>query len=312
MATNNYDYDVALSFAGEDRKVVEQFAEQLKAQGLRVFYDIWEQANLWGRDLYQHLDEVYSKKARFCVMFLSTHYAAKAWTNHERKSAQARAFQENDEYILPIRLDDTEIPGIRPTLGYLDLRKVSVEDAAECAVEKVGAKKPAQRGARTKSPVERQPAAAPARAGKLRLKQEFSEQDRDTFLEEAFETVAQFFKESLDGLAEDNPGFSGKFKRVNANHFTAVIYRGGKNVAHCGIRLSGVGAVVFANQILYSNDPHSTNSMNESVSVDNDGEVMFLKSTGMARMMGGGKQERLTPHGAAELFWDILTAPLQN
>ena len=70
-------------------------------------------------------------------MFLSAQYAAKAWTNHELKSAQARAFQENEEYILPVRLDDTDIPGIRPTVGYLDLRKLSVEDVAQLAVQKI-------------------------------------------------------------------------------------------------------------------------------------------------------------------------------
>ncbi len=48
-------------------------------------------------------------------MFLSRNYAAKLWTNHEREAAQARAFRENEEYILPIRLDDTEIPGILQT-----------------------------------------------------------------------------------------------------------------------------------------------------------------------------------------------------
>lgn len=58
-----------------------------------------------------HLDEVYRKKSGFCVMFISKHYALKAWTNHERASAQARAFTENQKYVLPARLDDTEIPG---------------------------------------------------------------------------------------------------------------------------------------------------------------------------------------------------------
>src|SRR5947208_10369623 len=123
-----FEYDVAISFAGEDRAIVEQLANLLKAEGLSVFYDNWNKADLWGRDLYQHLDEVYSKKARFCVMFLSAEYAAKAWTNHELKSAQARAFQENEEYILPVRFDDTVIPGIRETVGYLDLRQHAIEE----------------------------------------------------------------------------------------------------------------------------------------------------------------------------------------
>ncbi|RUL81773.1 TIR domain-containing protein, partial [Tautonia sociabilis] len=183
MANGEFEYDVAVSFAGEDRATAERFAEILMAEGLGVFYDTWEQATLWGRDLYQHLDEVYSKRARFCVMFLSAHYAAKAWTNHELKSAQARAFQENEEYILPLRLDDTVIPGIRPTLGYLDLRKLKVEDAAQLAIQKIMAAR--SRGTGDKA-LAQPPAsgamAAAVRTGKLRIKRQFTEQECDSFL----------------------------------------------------------------------------------------------------------------------------------
>jgi hypothetical protein len=309
MSNGKFEYDVAVSFAGEDRAVVIQFAEILQAHGLNVFYDNWEQANLWGRDLYQHLDEVYSMKARFCVMFLSAHYATKAWTNHELKSAQARAFRENDAYILPIRLDDTDIPGIRPTLGYLDLRKIKVADAAQMAIQKIGAA--ASRGTVNKSQVQPTTVTA-APTGKLRVKKRFTEQDCDTFLEEAYEAIAKFFQDTMAKLGSESPGFVGKFKRINANHFTAVIYRDGKNVAQCGIRLGGLGGGTFTNQIVYSNDPNATNSMNEGISVADDGEQMFLKSTGMSAMMRSQPKDRLTSHDAAELFWGILTWPLQQ
>ena len=90
-----------------------------------------------GKDLYEHLSSVYKDQARYCVMFLSEHYAKELWPNHERKSAQARAFQENREYILPVRLDDTEIPGIPPTVGYLDLRSMTIEEVYEALVKKL-------------------------------------------------------------------------------------------------------------------------------------------------------------------------------
>ena len=118
------EYDVALSFAGEDRTFVEQVEKHLTAAGVKVFYDRNEEVDLWGKDLYTHLDSIYRQRARYCVMFISQAYARKVWTNHERESAQARAFSENAEYILPARFDDTEIPGVRPTTGYIDLRNI--------------------------------------------------------------------------------------------------------------------------------------------------------------------------------------------
>lgn len=132
-----YEYDVTLSFAGENRQEVEELAILLKDNGYEVFYDRYELAQLWGKNLYTHLSSVYKDKARYCVMFLSEHYARKLWTNHERESAQARAFAENEEYILPVRLDDTEIPGILPTIGYLDRRSMSIKEIYQVLAEKL-------------------------------------------------------------------------------------------------------------------------------------------------------------------------------
>ena len=131
------EFDVALSFAGEDRKHAKALADLLKFGCYTVFYDEYEQAELWGKNLYDHLSSVYKDKARFCVMFLSKNYARKLWTRHERESAQARAFEESREFILPVRLDDTEFPGILSTVGYLDLREVSIEQVYQALEQKL-------------------------------------------------------------------------------------------------------------------------------------------------------------------------------
>ena len=135
---SRYEYDIAVSFAGEDREIVKEYVDILSPKGLKAFYDKDAQVDLWGANLYDKFDEIYRTKAYFCVIFISKHYAEKVWTNHERKSAQARALQENREYVLPVRLDDTEIPGIPPTIGVLDLREISLEELADMTIEKVG------------------------------------------------------------------------------------------------------------------------------------------------------------------------------
>lgn len=135
--STKFKFDVALSFAGEDRAYVGKVAEYLKGKDIKFFYDKYEITILWGKDLYNHLDEVYRKKARYCVMFLSCHYAKKLWANHEMKSAQARAFTEKGEYILPARFDNTEISGILPTTCYIDLRTLEPEEFAELIIKKL-------------------------------------------------------------------------------------------------------------------------------------------------------------------------------
>jgi hypothetical protein len=132
-----FQYDIALSFAGEDRKYAEEIASALKAANISVFYDTYEQVSLWGVDLYEHLSTVYSEKARYCLMFLSENYAKKAWTTHERKSAQARAFYEQKEYILPLRIDNTKIPGINETIGYIDINQFTTEEIISMIISKL-------------------------------------------------------------------------------------------------------------------------------------------------------------------------------
>jgi len=132
-----YEYDVALSFAGEDREKVEEITVALREKGVTVFYDAFEKATLWGKDLPTYLAEVYRKHARFCVMFLSRHYALKAYPTREREAALARALAEQREYILPVRLDDTEVPGVLPTTGYLDARTETVAEIVRCVVAKL-------------------------------------------------------------------------------------------------------------------------------------------------------------------------------
>lgn len=135
---NSYKYDVALSFSGEDRKYVEEVALQLKGHGVKVFYDKFEEDNLWGKNLYDYLNTVYTKNAKYTVMFISKHYKEKVWTNHEREAMQERAFESSSEYILPVRFDDTIIPGIRSTTGYIDLRNQDPSYLVGLILKKVG------------------------------------------------------------------------------------------------------------------------------------------------------------------------------
>jgi hypothetical protein len=130
-------YDVALSFAGEDRDYVEKVAENLKTMGITVFYDRFEQVDLWGKDLAEHLGEVYGKDSRFVVLFLSKAYATKAWPNHEKQFAMGRRLSGEKERILPVRFDDTEIAGLPMTVGYLDLRALTPQKLTELIRQKV-------------------------------------------------------------------------------------------------------------------------------------------------------------------------------
>jgi hypothetical protein len=133
-------YDVALSFAGENRSYVEKVAGLLRSAGVSVFYDGFETATLWGKNLIDHLAEIYRHRSKFVVMFVSEHYVKKAFPTHERQHAQERALLAKEEYILPARFDDTEVPGMTSTVAYVDLRTLSPAQLVELILQKIGRK----------------------------------------------------------------------------------------------------------------------------------------------------------------------------
>jgi hypothetical protein len=132
-------YDIALSFAGEDRIIAEEIFDALTEEGVRVFYDDNEQAELWGKDLFDYLSDIYLNRAKYCVILVSQHYLDKVWTNHERKNAQARAIRQKREYILPIMLDNSKLAGFE-TVAFLKWPQQSVSSITQKILYKLGVK----------------------------------------------------------------------------------------------------------------------------------------------------------------------------
>jgi len=131
-------FDLAISFAGEDRKIAKSLASILKKMDLLVFYDDDEQANLIGECLTEYLTDIYKEKSGYCIVLVSRHYVLKRWTRLEWKAAQARAFEEFDcAYILPIRLDNTELPGLLSTIGYLSIQDNTIQEIGKIIHQKV-------------------------------------------------------------------------------------------------------------------------------------------------------------------------------
>ena len=143
----------------------------------------------------------------------------------------------------------------------------------------------------------------------LRLRKTFTQLDKDSFLENSFEYIAQFFKNSLDRLSEQNPGIQGRFRRVDSRHFSATVYSDGRDLSRCRIWYGGLRS--FANGIAYSeNDYGGDNSYNELLSIGETDQDLFLKPS-MTVAYSKNPKEHLTVKEAAEFLWNLLMRPLQ-
>lgn len=70
-------------------------------------------------------------------MLVSKSYVEKRWTVHERRAAQERVLNERDNaYLLPVRLDNTPVPGLPITVAYLDA-SIGMEKVADLFLRKL-------------------------------------------------------------------------------------------------------------------------------------------------------------------------------
>jgi hypothetical protein len=127
-------------------------------------------------------------------------------------------------------------------------------------------------------------------------------------MQDAIEYFSNFFEASLMELEKRNKDIETNFRKMDANTFTAVIYRSGKNISTCKIWLSNRSG--FGSGIAYSSDDSSRgNSMNEILSMAEGDNRLALNST---MSFGRGSSDELTMEGGSEYYWARLIEPLQG
>ena len=136
MSDKTFQYDVAFSFAGEQRGFVREVFNYVENSGVRVFFDEAKRTELWGENLVDYFQEVFQNNSRFCVMFISEEYKEKVWTNFERQVIEARSLIDQG-YLLPARFDKTEVAGVLDTISYIDLSDMTPEEFGKVIIEKV-------------------------------------------------------------------------------------------------------------------------------------------------------------------------------
>ncbi|MCA1901358.1 MAG: TIR domain-containing protein [Candidatus Hydrogenedens sp.] len=133
------EYDIALSYASEQRDYVEKVGSHLNGKGVKVFLDIFEEVNMWGKNLPEFFQEIFGgeKTQYFCVIFISKEYSEKWWTKYEFNQALTREIKEKKLFVLPARFDNSELKGLPQTISYIDLTRKSPEKFAEMIMQKL-------------------------------------------------------------------------------------------------------------------------------------------------------------------------------
>jgi hypothetical protein len=130
-----YEFDVALSFAGENRDLARFLAENLRELDMSIFYDELYETNYLGKTWTAQFERIFQRDSRFVICLLDECHREKIWPTFERECFLPRV---SEETVLPIYLDDTRFPGIPTDLVGIKFGEFKAgQDWREPAVEKI-------------------------------------------------------------------------------------------------------------------------------------------------------------------------------
>lgn len=125
---------VFLSYARADSSMVTKVADGLKAAGVHVWLDRLLQA---GTKWMQEIERALSA-ADFVVFFISPHSVKSGWAKEELQVALHRQMSgEGGAVILPVLLEDADVPPLLRQFQWLDLRDGDVERGVHQLVDAI-------------------------------------------------------------------------------------------------------------------------------------------------------------------------------
>lgn len=311
---------VFFSYSHHDEALRDQLEKQLSMLKRQGVIDTWHDRRIGaGEEIDGAIDEHISKDDIILLLVSPDFLASSYCYDVEMKRALER-HARGEAIVIPVILrpcDWHEAPfgklNATPPDGK-PITKWADRDEAFLEVVKAVRGAAARFASRASTPASKpladkgRPRSVGPRSSNLRIAKTFSERDRDLFKVETFEFMARFFENSLGELTNRNSGIEGHFRRADSNRFFATIYQNGTATARCTIFMGGG---TLGSGICYVNAETTTsNSMNESLSIEADDQAMFLRPLGMAH--AGGGERRLSQEGASELYWRLLIRPLQR
>jgi hypothetical protein len=108
-APRDFEFDFAMSFAGENRDFARFLSEQLETLDAHVFFDEQYEANYLGRTWSKEFQRIFGSASRLVVCVLDKHHRDKIWPTFERECFEPRVPSGE---VIPILLDETVFPGI--------------------------------------------------------------------------------------------------------------------------------------------------------------------------------------------------------
>lgn len=134
---NEFRYDVAVSYASEERPYVERVVRYLQMDGLKVFFAPDVQESLIGENMLEVFYPVYKRESMFVAAFVSEAYLKKDYTRQEADIALFRSKEEKRNCLIPIYFGKARLEALNRDINYLSADKQTENAVAYYIKEKV-------------------------------------------------------------------------------------------------------------------------------------------------------------------------------
>jgi hypothetical protein len=118
----NYEFDIAISFAGENRALAKHIAEQLLSLDVQVFYDENFESNYLGKAWSKEFTRIFGSASRYVLCLLDANHQQKIWPTFEREVFIPRIQKAE---VIPVYLDDTPVVGVSKDVVGIIFRDMS-------------------------------------------------------------------------------------------------------------------------------------------------------------------------------------------
>lgn len=313
---------VFFSYAHEDEEYRDQLEIHLSMLRRQGIIESWHDRRIEaGKDIHGEISE-HLESAHVILLLVSPYFLASDYCYDVELAHALERHEEGRARVIPViihpcdwknsafgQLRATPPDGkpISKFANFHDAYLMVVEDIRRVANELAGTPRTTPIDASAAADASQSQIMPEARSSNLRVKQEFSDRDRDQFVEASFEYIANFFENSLAELETRHPGLETRFKRTSGHRFTAAVYMRGEKRSSCRVWVGDT----FAGDIAFADgDSGTDNSYNEALSVTDDGYSLLLQPLGLG-LYGSDGPEGLTQQGAAEYLWTMLIDRLQ-
>ncbi len=289
--------DVFLCHASEDKElVVRPLFQALRNENISCWYD--EAEIRWGHSITQTVNQGLGT-SRYVIVVLSRAFLSKNWPQRELNAVLNLEASTGKVRVLPLVVEGAhgEVFAAYPLLNDKRFLEWTGDPAPIISEFQRLLPSGTSSVASPSAPPEPSiPMPASART--------FTQRDKDQFITAAFSETKVYFQRAVAQLSAHAHGIEADFAEITNLSFMCSFYKNGERERQCKIWL---GSMHSSSQSIYflsnnSIDPHTNNSFNGQLSVEENNGQLVLSPTLSAF---GSENRNMTPAQGAEYLWKI-------